>query len=140
MNRHKPGKNKTGMMLLSLLRVQDNVILPIWYEETTRLFVLTVQWMVTCTYHLSLPAAISIYGWRYQARFYCAYTNGLSCFFRLRARPFTNYFILVCVSLWETNYRNAFGKFYASFDLFITYNRLSLLASSGLKTMYIKSH
>ena len=34
-NRHKPGKSTTGMMLLSLLRVQVNNILPKWYEETT---------------------------------------------------------------------------------------------------------
>ena len=32
---NKPGKSTTGMMLLSLLRVQDNNILPKWYEETT---------------------------------------------------------------------------------------------------------
>ena len=36
MNQHKPVKSTTGMMLLSLLRVQDN-ILPKWYEETTGL-------------------------------------------------------------------------------------------------------
>ena len=36
-NRHKPEKNTTGMLLLSLLRVQDNNILPKWYEETTAL-------------------------------------------------------------------------------------------------------
>ena len=35
MNSHKPGKSTTDMMLLSLLRVQDNSILPKWYEETT---------------------------------------------------------------------------------------------------------
>ena len=36
-NRHKPGESTTGMMLLSLLRVQDNNILPRWCEETTGL-------------------------------------------------------------------------------------------------------
>ena len=36
-NRHEPGKSTTGMMLLSLLRVQDNNILPKWYEKTTGL-------------------------------------------------------------------------------------------------------
>ena len=34
MKRQKPGKSATGMMLLSLLRVQGNNILPKWYEET----------------------------------------------------------------------------------------------------------
>ena len=44
-------------------------------------FVLTVQSMVTCTYHLNSPAAVSIYGWRYQARHHCAYVMGcLACF------------------------------------------------------------
>ena len=38
MNPNKPGKSKRVMMLLSLLRVQDNNILPKWYEETTRLY------------------------------------------------------------------------------------------------------
>ena len=40
MNQHKLGKNKTGMMVHSLLRVQrvqDNIILPKWYEEATGL-------------------------------------------------------------------------------------------------------
>ena len=37
MNRYKPEKSTTGTILLSLLRVQDNVILPKWYEETTGL-------------------------------------------------------------------------------------------------------
>ena len=31
------GKSTTGMILLYLLRVQDNNILPKWYEETTGL-------------------------------------------------------------------------------------------------------
>ena len=35
MNWHKPRKSTTGMMLLSVLRVQDNNILAKWYEETT---------------------------------------------------------------------------------------------------------
>ena len=37
MNGHKPGKSTTSTMLLSLLRMQDNNILPKWYEETTGL-------------------------------------------------------------------------------------------------------
>ena len=52
-------------------------------------FVLTVQRMVTHTYHLNPPAAISIDGWRNQARHYCAYANGLPCLFCLRASLFT---------------------------------------------------
>ena len=72
-------------------------------------FVLTVQLMVTCTYHLNPPAAISIYGWRYQARHYCAYANGLPCLFCLRAPSFTLQIKLLhpCVSFWGTNYKNA---------------------------------
>ena len=72
-------------------------------------FVLTVQRMVTCTYHLNPPAAISIYGWRYQARHYCAYANGLPCLFCLRAPPFTLQIKLLdpSVSFLGTNYKNA---------------------------------
>ena len=107
-NRHKPGKSTTGMMLLSLLMVQYNNILPKWMKRLQG-FVLTVQRMVTCTYHLSPPAAISIYGWRYQARHYCAYANGLPCLFCLRAPPFTLQIKLLhpCVSFLGTNYKNA---------------------------------
>ena len=46
-------------------------------------FVLTVWRTVTCTYHLNPLAAISIYEWRYQARHYCTYANGLPCLFHL---------------------------------------------------------
>ena len=106
MNQHKPGKSKMCMMPLSLLRVQDH-ILP---NALKRLqgFVLTVQRMVTCTYHLTLPAAISIYGWRYQARHYCPCANGLLCLFCLRAPTFTLQLKLLhpCVSFREMNYKN----------------------------------
>ena len=104
MNGHKPGKSRTSMMLLSLLRVQENNIVPKWYK-TLLGFVLAVQKMVPCSYHLNPPAAISIYGWRYQARPYCTYANWLPCLFCL--------FILQlkllhsCVSFWETNCKNA---------------------------------
>ena len=37
MNRHKPGKSTTGMMRFSVLRVEDNNILPKWFEETAGL-------------------------------------------------------------------------------------------------------
>ena len=37
-NRHKPGESTSGMMLLSLLRVQDNNILTKWYGETAGLY------------------------------------------------------------------------------------------------------
>ena len=72
-------------------------------------FVLTVQRMVICTYHLSPPAAISIYGWRYHARHYSAYANGLPCLFCLRATPFTLQIKLLhpCVNFLGTNYKNA---------------------------------
>ena len=36
-NWHKPEKSAMGMMLLSLLRVQNDIILPKWYKESTRL-------------------------------------------------------------------------------------------------------
>ena len=72
-------------------------------------FVLTVQRMVNCKYHLNPPAAIFIYGWRYQARHYCAYDNGLPYLFCLRAPPFTLQLKLLhpYVSFWVTNYKNA---------------------------------
>ena len=35
MKQHKPGNSTTGMILLSLLRMQDNIILPKWYEDTS---------------------------------------------------------------------------------------------------------
>ena len=99
MDRRKPGKSITGMMLFSLLSVQDSNILPKWYEETTGL----------CTYYLNPPADIFIYGWRYQGRHNCAYTNGLPCLFRLRAPTFTLQRKLLhpCVIFWETSYKNA---------------------------------
>ena len=72
-------------------------------------FVLTVQRMVTCTRHLNPPAAISNYGWRHQAGYYCTYANGLPCFFRLRATPFTLQLKLLHpgISFWKKNYKNA---------------------------------
>ena len=65
--------------------------------------------MVTCTYHLNPPAAISIYGWRYQTGHYCAYANGLPWLFCLRAPLFTLQMKLLhpCVSFLGTNYKNA---------------------------------
>ena len=105
MNQHKPGKSTTGMMLLSLLRVQVNNILPKWYEETTGLCFdrpedgdLHTPSQPTCSH-----------GWRYQARHYCAHANGFACLFRLKAPPFTSQLKLLhpCLSFWETNYENA---------------------------------
>ena len=99
-NWHKPGKSTTGMMHLFLLRLQDNNILPKWYEETTGL-------CFDCPVDGDL--AISIYGWRYQARHNCTYANGLPCLFCLRVPPFTLPIKLLhpFVSLWGTNYKNA---------------------------------
>ena len=107
-NRHKPRKSTTGMLLLSLLRVQDNDILPNGMKRLQG-FVLTVQRVVTCTCHLNPLVAISIYGWRYQAKHYCAYVNGLPCLLCLRAPPFTLQIKLLhpCVSFLGTNYKNA---------------------------------
>ena len=106
-NWHKPGKSTTGMMLPSLLRVQDNNILPKWYEETIGLY-------FDCSengdlhHHLNPSATISIYGWRYQARQYRTYANGLPCLFRLKVPPFTLQLKLLhpCVSFFEKTYKN----------------------------------
>ena len=89
-------------------------------------FVLTVQRMVTCTYHLNPPAAISIYGWRYQAKHYCAYADGLPCLFCLRAPPFTLKLkqLHPCVSFWETIYKNALQQVLCKF-WFIYYQHSS---------------
>ena len=38
MNRHKPGKSTKSMMFLSLLRLQDIIILPKWYGEAAELY------------------------------------------------------------------------------------------------------
>ena len=72
-------------------------------------FVLTVQRMVNCTFHLHPLAAIFIYGWRYQASHYCACAKWLPCLFCLRAPPFTLQLKLLhpYVSFWVTNYKNA---------------------------------
>ena len=51
------------MMLLSLLRVQDNYIPPKWCEETAGAFLLSRGWQTAHTnYHLNPCAAISIMG------------------------------------------------------------------------------
>ena len=92
--------------------------------------------MVTRTYHLYPPAAISIY----QARHYCTYANGLLCLFRLGHHRLLDKLLQSCLSSWETNYKNAFSKFCASSDSIITCNPLSLWASTDWKTMYIKFH
>ena len=85
-------------------------------------FVLTVQRMVTCTYHLNPPAVISIYGWRHQAKHFCAYVDGLPYLLRLRAPPFTLQLKLLhpYVSFWETNYKNVLQQVLCKF-LFIYY-------------------
>ena len=73
--------------------------------------VLTVPRMVTCTYHLNPIATISIYGWRYQARHYCVYANGLPCLLlpcwgdHLLLK--TNKTISPLCKLLGTNYENA---------------------------------
>ena len=140
MNRHKPGKSTTDMMLLSLLRVQDHNILPKWYEESTRLcFDCPEDADLPC--HLNIPAAIYIYEWRYQARNYCAYANGLPCLFRLRAQPLTLQLKLLhpSESLWDTNYKNALQQNLCKlwFIYYRSYPPLSLLESSGSETMFI---
>ena len=125
------------MLLLSLLRVQDNDILPNGMKRLQG-FVLTVQRVVTCTRHLNPLVAISIYGWRYQAKHYCAYVNGLPCLLCLRAPPFTLQIKLLhpFLSFLGTDYKNTLQyKFYASSDSFITYPLLSLLKSTGSKTL-----
>ena len=107
-NQHKPGKSTTGMMLLSLLRVQDNNILPKWYEETTGLCFdcpedddLHIPSQPTCS-HFSLWVEV-------QAKHCCAYANRVPCLFCLRAPPFTVQIKLLhpCVSFLGTSYKNA---------------------------------
>ena len=65
--------------------------------------------MVTCTYYLNPPAAISINGWKYQARHYCAYANGLPFLFCQRVLTFTLNIKLLNprVNFWRTNYMNS---------------------------------
>ena len=65
--------------------------------------------MVTCTYYLNPPAAISINGWKYQPRHYCAYANGLPFLFCQRVLPFTLNIKLLNprVNFWRTNYMNS---------------------------------
>ena len=92
-------------------------------------FVLTDQRMVTCTYHFNPSAAISSYGWRFQARHYCAYANGLSCLIRLRGPSFTLQLKILhpCLSLYETITRMRCNKYYANSDPFITYTIFIIL-------------
>ena len=89
-NRHgKPGKTPGMMMLLSLLEGCKTIKSCQNGMKRLQGFVLTVQTMMTCTYHLNPPAAISVYGWRCQARhliIYCTCAmDGLPCLFCLRA-------------------------------------------------------
>ena len=103
-NRHKLRKSRTGIMLLSLLRVEENFTQPKWYEETKGL-------CLDCPEHIHLnpTVAVSFEGGRYQVSHYCLYANGLPCLFGLRAPPFTSKLKLrqLCGSFRETHYENA---------------------------------
>ena len=128
MTGHRPGKSTTSMMLLSLLRVQDNNIVPKWYEETTWL---CFDCLEDGDLHIpSQPTCSHFYEWRYQAR-HCAYANGVSCFFRLRTPFFTLQVKLLhsCVTFWETNYKNALQQFLSKF-CFIYYPPISFLENT----------
>ena len=96
------------MLFLSLLRVQDNNILPKWYEETSGL---CFDCPEDGDMHISSQPTCShfYFGWRYQTRHYCAYANGLPSLFCLRSPPFTLQIKLIhtCVSFLGTNYKNA---------------------------------
>ena len=129
MDRRKTGKRITGMMLFSLLSVQDSNILPKCYEEATGL----------CTYYLNPPPAIFIYGWRFQGRHNCAYANRLSCLFHLRAPTFTLQRKLLhpCVIFWEASYKNSLQQVLCKHWFFITYPPLSLLESTDSETVFI---
>ena len=116
MTGHRPGKSTTSMMLLSLLRVQDNNIVPKWYEETT--------WLCfDCLEDgdldiLSQPTCSHFYLWvEVPARHYCTCANGVSCLFRLRTPLLTLQVKLLhsCVTFWETNYKNALQQFLSKF-------------------------
>ena len=143
MKRHKPGKITACMMLFSLLRVEDNKLSSQNRLKRLQNFVLISQRMVvTCTYHLSPNATISIYGWRYQARHHhCAYGNGLPCFFCLRWLPFTLQvkYLRVCVSSWEKGCRNVLKQVLWKL-WFIHYLYLIFSASTNLEIMYIPFH
>ena len=92
--------------------------------------------MVTCTYYLNPPAAISINGWKYQARHYCAYANGLPFLFCQRVLPFTLNIKLLNprVNFWRTNYMNSLQQVLCKL-WFIYYLSSSMsLKSTGLKT------
>ena len=104
--------------------------------------VLTIQRMMTCTYHLYQHAVISIYGWKYQVRHYCAYANGLKCLLRLRAPLFTLQLKLLhpAVSFGKKFTRMRASQFYASPDSFITYTPQSRLESTGSENMFIYFH
>ena len=108
MTQHKVKKSTTSMILLSLLRVQDNIILPKCYEKTTGICFDSPE---DGDLHklLNPPSAISVFGWRYQARHYCAYANGLPCLFCLKAPCFTlqRKLLHTCVRFLWTNYKNA---------------------------------
>ena len=100
-------------------------------------FVLTFQRMVTCTYHLTPHSAISICGWRYQARHYCAYANGLSCLFCLRTTPFTLQIKLLhlCVNFFGNKLQERVA---ASSMQALTYFIYDLSSSKSFENYWIK--
>ena len=108
MNRHY-GKNTTGMMLVSLLSVEDNNILPKWYEETTGL-------CFDCPddgdLHISSQPTCSLFpfmGVGTRLGIIVHMLMGCHTFFCLSAPPITLQITLLhpCVSFWGTNYKNA---------------------------------
>ena len=111
------------MMLLSLLRVQDNNILPKWHEETKGLY---FDGPEDGDLHIpSQPTCNHFYLWvEVPGQTLLCSANGLRCLFCLRAPPFTLRLKLfhLCVSFWETNTRKRRNKFYLSFDSCITYS------------------
>ena len=111
MNWDKFGKSTTGMMLLFLLRVQDNIILRKWYGETQGP---CFDYLEDGDLHIPSETTCS--------RFYL-WTE--VC---LRAPPFILQLKLItgiCCS-----------KFYAGSDSYITYTPLGLLASTDSNHVY----
>ena len=142
-NQNKHGKSTVGMMLLSMLRVQENNILSKWYKETT---VLCFDGLEDGDLHiLSQSTCSHFYLWfeapcetlAYSQTLYIQalkFANGLPCLFCLRAPPFTLQLKLLhsCVSFWETeDYKNALQQVLCNLWFIYYLPPLSLLESTG---------
>ena len=107
------------MMLPCMLRVQENNILPKWYEETTRR--LCFDCLEDRDMHIpSQPTSIHFYLWvKVPGQTLCTYANGQPCLFRLAIPLFTLQLKLLhpCVSFWEINHKNELQQVLCLFNL-----------------------